>query len=95
VFDSQSQSNTTAMWALGGPQGFFTFSVAPGQFGFPTSLQALPSFPAGANLPARGVTIRPGRAGFYNQFFDVSRLRFYPDQLTNPRTQQEPLGSRR
>ena len=95
VFYSQIQSNIDATWELAGPTGFFNFSATPGQLGFPTSLNPITSFPAGANLPARDVTIRPGRAAFYNQFFDVSKLRFYPDQLENPQTRQETIGFER
>jgi hypothetical protein len=95
VYYSQIRSNIVAGWQLGGPEGFFAFGVAPGQLGFPTSLQPLPAFPAGAALPARDVTIQPGRRDYYSQFFDVSKLRFYPDALRNPRTQQETLGIER
>ncbi len=94
IYYSQIQANTAAGWELAGPTGFVTIGVAPGQFGFPTSLAPLPAFPAGAVLPARDITVRPGRAGFYNQFFDASRLRGgYPDSLNNPRTQQATLGA--
>lgn len=95
VFYSQIQSNVVAAWELNGPTGFFNFSVAPGQLGFPTSLAPITAFPSGASLPARDVTIRPGRAAYYSQFFDVSKLRFYPSQLRNPRTQQATLGIER
>jgi outer membrane receptor protein involved in Fe transport len=95
IYYSQIRTNIVAGWAPNGPQGFFTFTAAPGQLGFPTSLQPLPAFPAGAVLPPRDVTIRPGRAAYYSQFFDVSKLRFYPDKLLNPRTQQETIGFER
>ncbi|HEX3582211.1 MAG TPA: TonB-dependent receptor, partial [Thermoanaerobaculia bacterium] len=95
VFYSQVQSNIVATWALGGPTGFFNFSVAPGQLGFPTSLTPVTSFPAGANLPARDVTIRPGDAAYYSQFFDVSKLRFYPGKFLNPQTREATLGFER
>jgi outer membrane receptor protein involved in Fe transport len=95
IYYSQIQSNIDASWELGGPTGFFNFGVAPGQLGFPTSLAPLPAFPAGAVLPARDVTIRPGRTGYYNQFFDVSRLSGYPGGLDNPRTTQATLGAER
>jgi outer membrane receptor protein involved in Fe transport len=95
IFYSQIQSNIDAQWELGGPTGFFNFSVAPGQLGFPTSLAPITSFPSGASLPARDVIIKPGRESFYSQFFDVAKLRFYPSQLNNPRTQQETLGFER
>jgi hypothetical protein len=93
IYYSQIQTNIDASWELGGPTGFFNFGVAPGQLGFPTSLAPLPGFPAGAVLPARDVTIRPGRAGYYNQFFDISRLNGYPGSLVNPRTTQATLGA--
>lgn len=92
VYYSQVQANADAAWELGGPQGFFTYSVAPGQLGFPTSLAPISSFPTGANLPARDITIKPGEASYYSQFFDVSKLNFYSDQLKNPQTQQFTIG---
>ena len=95
VYYSEVQANIDAGWELAGPTGFFTFSAAPGQLGFPTSLAPLPAFPPGAVLPPRDVTVRPGRAGFYGQFFDVSRLNGYPDEFVNPRTVQATLGAER
>ena len=95
IYYSEVQANINASWALAGPTGFFNFSAAPGQFGFPTSLNPLPAFPAGAVLPARDITVRPGRAGYYSQFFDVSRLSRYADEFVNPRTQQATLGFER
>jgi len=95
LYDSALQSNIAAAWFLGGPTGFFNFGVAPGQLGFPTSLVPISALPTGANLPARDVTIRPGQAAYYSQFFDVSKLRFYPGQLQNPRTQQATIGFER
>jgi hypothetical protein len=96
IYYSQIQANIDAGWELGGPTGFFTFGVAPGQLGFPTSLAPLPAFPPGAVLPARDIQVRPGRAGFYNQFFDTSKLLGgYPSGLDNPRTAQATLGAER
>jgi outer membrane receptor protein involved in Fe transport len=96
IYYSEIRANIVAGWELNGPNGFFNFSAAPGQLGFPTSLQALPAFPAGAVLPPRDITVRPGEAGFYNQFFNVSRLRGgYPDELLNPRTTQYTIGAER
>ena len=95
VYYSQLRANLGAQFGLGGPDGVFTFTATPGQFGFPTSLNALPVFPAGANLPARDIVIRPGRADFYNQFFDVSQLNGYPDKLLNPYTHQATIGVER
>lgn len=95
VYYSQLRANLGAQFNLGGPTGIFTFTATPGQFGFPTSLNALPSFPAGANLPPRDIVIRPGRADYYSQFFDVSKLRNYPDKLLNPSTRQGTIGVER
>jgi hypothetical protein len=95
VYYSEIRANAGAQYAINGPTGIFTFSVAPGQPGFPTSFNALPAFPAGAVLPARDIIIRPGRAQYYSQFFDVSKLRGYPDKLLNPETQQATFGIER
>ncbi|HSS76664.1 MAG TPA: TonB-dependent receptor [Thermoanaerobaculia bacterium] len=95
IYYSEVQANIDASWELAGPTGFFSFSAAPGQLGFPTSLAPLPAFPAGAVLPPRDVTIRPGQAGFYNQFFDISKLSGYPDSFLNPHTTQATLGFER
>ncbi len=95
IYYSQLRANLGAQFNLGGPSGVFTFTATPGQLGFPTSLNALPSFPAGAVLPARDIVIRPGRADYYSRFFDVSKLRNYPDELVNPRTQQGTIGVER
>jgi hypothetical protein len=95
MYYSEIRANIFAGWSLNGPTGFFTYSAAPGQLGFPTSLEPLPDFPPGAVLPPRDVTIRPGMAGYYGQFFDVSRLNGYPDELVNPRTQQFTIGGER
>ncbi|MBS1798131.1 MAG: TonB-dependent receptor [Acidobacteria bacterium] len=95
VYYSQLRANLGAQFNLGGPTGVFTFTATPGQLGFPTSLTALPSFPAGASLPARDIVIRPGRASYYSQFFDTSRLRGYPAALLNPTTQQGTIGVER
>jgi outer membrane receptor protein involved in Fe transport len=95
IYYSELHANIVATWALGGPTGFFNYSVAPGQLGFPTSLTPLAGFPPGAVLPARDVTIRPGRASYYSQFFDVSKLAGYPGELLNPKTDQVTLGAER
>jgi outer membrane receptor protein involved in Fe transport len=95
VYYSELHANIVASWVLGGPTGFFNYSVAPGQLGFPTSLTPLTAFPPGAVLPARDVTIQPGRRSYYSQFFDVSRLAGYPGELLNPKTDQATLGVER
>ena len=95
MYYSEIRANIVAGWQLNGPTGFFNFSAAPGQPGFPTDLEPLPGFPPGADLPPRDITIRPGRASYYSQFFDVAALNGYPDRLVNPQTQQFTIGGQR
>lgn len=95
IYYSEIPANTQATFSLGGPTGVFTYTVSPGGLGFPTSLAPIAAFPAGASLPARDITIRPGRAAFYSQFFDVTKLKGYPRKLFNPYTQQGTIGIER
>jgi outer membrane receptor protein involved in Fe transport len=96
VYYTMLRANTEANFTLNGPEGQFTYSVAPGQLGFPSSLTAVPiQFPSGAVLPARNVTIRPGRRDYYSRFFDVDALRSYPDALVNPKSQVASIGIER
>ncbi len=95
MFYSQLRANLQGSFALNGPESVFSFTASPGQLGFPTSLAPLPAFPAGAALPPRDITVRPGRRDFLERFFDVSKLRSYPDALLNPRTQHLAFGVQR
>ena len=95
IYYSQVRADAAAAWELNGPTGFFNFSAAPGQIGFPADLQPLPGLPEGAVLPPRNITIRPGMASYYSQFFDVSKLKGYPDALLNPWTQSGSIGIER
>jgi len=97
IYYAQVVDNAQANYALSGPTGVFNFTAGPGQIGFPTSVAAvpLPAFPAGAVAPVRSIYIRPGRASFYNQFFDISLLKGYPDALRNPYSQQLTFGVER
>jgi hypothetical protein len=95
IYYSEIPANVQAGISLGGPTGVFTYTVSPGGLGFPTSFAPISSFPVGANLPARDITIRPGRAAYYSQFFDVSKLKGYPSALSNPYTQQGTFGIER
>jgi hypothetical protein len=100
IYYSEVRANTAASFALNGPEGVFTFTVnrtigQPLPQFFPTTLAPLPAFPAGAVLPARDITIRPGRAAYYSQFFDISRLTRYPDKLLDPETYQTTAGVQR
>ncbi|HEY7545684.1 MAG TPA: TonB-dependent receptor [Blastocatellia bacterium] len=92
IYYSEIRANLAASYLINGPTGIFSFSAAPGQLGFPTSLNPLTAFPPGAVLPPRDINIRPGQRAFLSQFFDVSRLRGYPDELLNPYTQLFTLG---
>ena len=95
IYYSEIKANTEASFTINGPTGIFSYSAQAGQLGFPTSFTSLPSFPSGAALPARDITIRPGRAAFYSQFFDVTKLKGYPAKLLNPYTQLATAGFER
>ena len=100
MYYTQLRANTDASFALGGPQGIFTYTATPGQTGFPTCLTCTPvNFDANAaasTLPARNITIRPGMASFYSQFFDVSKLPGYASAtFVNPRSQVGSIGFER
>lgn len=93
IYYSELRANAGATWNLNGPTGFFTYTVQPGQPGFPASLTSIPSsLAAGTGVPARNITVRPGQAPYYSQFFDVSKLKGYPDALLNPSTQSASVG---
>lgn len=96
IYYSELRANLGAQFNIGGPSGVFTFTATPNQLGFPTTLAPLPAFPVGAVLPARDITIRPGRSAYYAQFgIDTSKLRGYPNKLLNPYTQQTTVGIER
>lgn len=97
IYYAQVVDNAQASYVLGGPTGVFNFTAQAGQIGFPASVAdaPLPAFPAGAVAPVRSLYIRPGRAAYYNQFFDTSLLKGYPDALLSPYTQQWTLGVER
>lgn len=97
IYYAQVVDNAAANYALSGPTGFFNFSAGAGQVGFPASVSdlPLPEFPPGAVAPVRSIYIRPGRAAFYNQFFDTSLLIGYPDELLNPYSEQWTFGVQR
>lgn len=95
IYYTMIRANTAANFTLNGPEGQFTYSAAPGQLGFPESLTAVPiAFPAGAVLPPRNITIRPGMRDYYARFFDISKLA-YPDELVNPKSQVLSAGIER
>jgi TonB dependent receptor len=97
IYYSQIVDNSEANYALTGPTGVFNYTAAPGQVGFPTGVAnaPLPAFPAGAAVPLRSLYVRPGDAPYLNQFFPVSTLPGYPNQLLNPYSEQWSFGIER
>lgn len=91
IFYSEERTDNEASVALGGPQGFFTYTAVPGGLGFPTTFAPI-SFPAGAVLPARNITVLAGQCNYLNQFLPVDQLHFCSNQFKNPYTQQWNLG---
>jgi hypothetical protein len=91
IFYSEERTDNEASVALGGPQGFFTYTAVPGGLGFPTSFAPI-SFPAGAVLPARNITVLAGQCNYLNEFLPVDQLHFCSNEFKNPYTQQWNLG---
>src|SRR5207249_5895244 len=94
IYWTQLRSNTAASFELNGPLGIGSYTVSPGQTGFPACLTCTPlvfdANAAASTLPARNVTLRPGRAAYYTPIFakfgvDFSKLANYPDSLDNPK----------
>ncbi len=94
IYYSQVVDNSEANYALTGPTGVFNYTAGPGQIGFPASVAAAPlaAFPAGAVAPVRSLYVRPGESTYLNQFFPVSTLIGYPNQLLNPYSEQWTFG---
>jgi Carboxypeptidase regulatory-like domain/TonB dependent receptor-like, beta-barrel len=92
IYYSEERANLEASAALGGPQGVFTYTVAPGGYGFPTSFSPISGFPPAVALPARDITILAGQCSYLNGFLPVSQLHFCPNTFYNPYTQQWNLG---
>jgi hypothetical protein len=100
VYYTMLRANTDASFELGGPQGTFTYTATPGQTGFPSCLTCTPvSYDPSAapnSLPPRNITIRPGRASYYSQFFDISKLSGYATAtFVNPKSQVGSIGIER
>ncbi|HTW62377.1 MAG TPA: carboxypeptidase regulatory-like domain-containing protein [Terracidiphilus sp.] len=93
IYYSQVVDNSEANYALTGPTGVFNYTAQPGEVGFPASVSdvPLPAFPPGAVAPLRSLYLRPGRAGYYSQFFPTSTLIGYPNGLENPDSEQWTL----
>ena len=107
MYYTQVRSNSVAGALTGGLDGFVTYTATPGQFGFPTCLNA-PCVPVNfdpatlppSQLPARDITIRAGRAAEYREQFARYGLNFdalpnYPNELVNPRSQVMTIGMER
>ena len=100
LYFTQLRANNDASFELGGPEGIFTYTAAPGQIGFPACITCTPvAFdPAAARtaLPPGNITIRPGRASYYARFFDVSKLPGYAAAtFVNPKSQVASIGVER
>jgi hypothetical protein len=105
MYYTQIRSNVYAAALTGGLEGLATYTATPTgstSVGFPTCLTCVPvnvdprTLPA-AQLPARDITILPGRRAFYEQQFAQFGLNFdllpnYPDRLVNPRSQIATVG---
>jgi hypothetical protein len=92
IYYSEERTDLAAADVLGGASGLVSFTVRPGQAGFPTSFSPITNFPSGTVFPARDITVRPGQCDQLNQILNVSALHFCPDALLNPYTQQWTLG---
>jgi hypothetical protein len=100
VYYTLLRANNDASFTLGGPQGIFTYTAAPGQTGFPSCLTCTPvgldPNAALSTLPARNITIRPGMASYYSQFFDITKLAGYSSAtFVNPKSQVGSIGVER
>ena len=94
IYYSQIVDNEEADYALTGPTGVFTYTAAPGQNGFPSSIAAAPlaTLPTGYAVPLRSLYLRPGLSSYYNQFFPTSTLIGYPGKLLNPYSEQYTMS---
>ncbi|HEX7808127.1 MAG TPA: TonB-dependent receptor, partial [Thermoanaerobaculia bacterium] len=86
IYYTQIRSNSVASYLVNGLDGLTTYTATPGQLGFPTCLTGDclplvfdPRTLAPSQIPARDITIRAGRAAFYQAQFaryglDFSKL---------------------
>jgi Carboxypeptidase regulatory-like domain/TonB dependent receptor len=107
MYYTQIRANVVAAALTGGLNGLTTYTAVPGQLGFPSCLTGSclplsfdPATLAPSQLPARDITILPGKRSFYEQQFAQYGLNFdavpnYPDRLTNPRSQVASIGAER
>jgi len=92
IYYTELPANIVANSSINGPQGVYTYTVQPGQFGFPTTFSPITNVPPGTVLPARDIQILAGQCNYLNQFLPVDQLHFCPNKLLNPYTQQWNLG---
>jgi len=100
MYYTMLRANTAANFELGGPEGVFTYTASPGQTGFPSCYTCTPvpydQYSQKNTLPPRNITIRPGMASYYSQFFDVSKLAGYGSAtFVNPLSQVGSIGVER
>ncbi|MGH9475873.1 MAG: TonB-dependent receptor [Terriglobales bacterium] len=96
IFYGQIHDNYQADFTLGSPTGVFNFTATPGQPGFPSTVAPWTSFPSGANVPVRSLTIAPGQpASAFSSYFPLSVLEGYPTSILNPYSEQWSLGVER
>jgi hypothetical protein len=107
MYYTQIRANAIASALTGGLDGLTTYTATPGQFGFPTCLNA-PCVPLVfdprtlplSQQPARSITIQAGERAFYETQFAQYGLNFdllpnYPDEFVNPRSQVLSIGAER
>ncbi len=92
IYYTELPANIVANSSINGPQGVYTYTVQPGQYGFPTTFSPITNVPPGTVLPARDIQILAGQCDYLNQFLPVSQLHFCPNKLLNPYTQQWDFG---
>jgi hypothetical protein len=92
IYYTELPANIVANSSINGPQGVYTYTVQPGQFGFPTTFSPITNVPPGTVLPPRDIQILAGQCNYLNQFLPVDKLHFCPDKLLNPYTQQWNFG---
>ena len=108
LYYTQIRTNAVAGSLTGGLDGYTNYTATPGQFGFPTCLNAPcvpllfdPKTAPPSQLPARDITIRAGEADFYRQQFASYGLNFdaiaarYPNEFRNPKSQVLSIGAER
>src|SRR5262245_17705595 len=108
LYYTQIRTNAIAGSLTGGLDGYTNYTATPGQFGFPTCLQAPcvplqfdPKTAPPSQLPARDITIRAGEADAYRQQFAAYGLNFdaiasrYPNEFVNPKSRVTSIGVER